>query len=131
SSLYARQHPNLSMATLLAGSPHAIGRMSVEAKLKSKKKKLHGCTRLGREAKLPFGQVTPSKRAMLNLPSRNRGLLKKPASNAISCPPRPPVMYGSPLQTTRDGSMRQSIDSSSPFAHFRSTRGPIATAQPD
>src|SRR5205809_7835337 len=40
-------------------------------------------------------------------------------------------MYGSPLQTTRDRSMRQSIDSSSPFAHFRRTPGRIFTAKPD
>jgi hypothetical protein len=34
--------------------------------------KPYGCNRLGRGAKLPFGQVTPSKRAMLNLLYRNK-----------------------------------------------------------
>src|SRR5436309_8793665 len=40
-------------------------------------------------------------------------------------------MYGSPLPTIRDRPMRQSIDSLSPFARFRRTRGRIFTAKPD
>src|SRR5438094_264712 len=40
-------------------------------------------------------------------------------------------MYGSPLPTIRDSPMRQSIDSLSPFARFRRTRGRIFTAKPD
>src|SRR4029453_11098537 len=130
-SIYGRKHTYLLMAFLLAGLRHAIGRMSVVARLKSKRPKPDGCNRLDREAKLPFDQVTPSKRAMLNLPSRSKGLKKKPALNAILCRPPVPVMYGLPLRITRDRSMRQSIDSLSPFAHFQKMRGRFFTAKPD
>jgi hypothetical protein len=48
-------HTYMLTACLLVGLQHAIGRMSVAARLKSKKRKPHGRNRLNRVAELPFG----------------------------------------------------------------------------
>ncbi len=76
-SIYGKKHTYLSTACLLVGLRHAIGRMSVAARLKSKRPKLDGRNRLDQGAKLPFGPVSRSKRATLTLPSPQQVIVKE------------------------------------------------------
>src|SRR5215510_8172034 len=61
-SIYDRKRTYLSTDCQLVGMRRAIGRMSVAARLKLKRRKLGGRDRLFPGAKLPFGPAGPVKK---------------------------------------------------------------------
>jgi hypothetical protein len=63
-SIYGGKRTYLSMAFLLAGSRHSIGRMSVAARLKSKRPKPRGRNRLGWGSEIAVRPGRPVKKGL-------------------------------------------------------------------